>query len=298
MQPTTFSRRMALLKTMKLPVLGFSEAIGRLQNRTLPKDAVTITIDDGWYGTYAHMLPVLKGHGFPATVYIASYYVEKQTFIFRMFVRYILSTGKDGLIDLAEVNPALEGMFRLDSDEERKQAGALIGDYGERCLDAAERDDLCRALAACLDFDVAQAEQRRMFKFMNCEELASLPGKGFDVQLHTHRHRFSPSDREEAAKEIRDNIRVLTRLGIPAATHFCYPSGEYAPDHPAWLEALGIESAVTTDRGFCTTQTPRFLLSRLCDSEHMSDIEFEADLSGLLEILRRIRKRVRKHSSH
>jgi len=95
-------------------------------------------------------------------------------------------------------------------------------------------------------------------------------------------------------QEILDNMAVLTRLGLPSARHFCYPSGEHAPSHQGWLQGVGIESAVTTHRGFCTPRTSRFLLSRLCDSERISDIEFEADLSGLLEILRRLRERLKK----
>ena len=292
MRPYTFARRMAMLKKLEMPVLDLADALSKLQAHNLPKNSVTITIDDGWYGTYAHMLPVLKDLGFPATIYISSYYVENQRFVFGMFVDYVLTNAEKRVIDLSKVNPNLTGRFRLDDAEEREQVYNQVGSYAEKFLDALGKDELCRTLAAQLGLDAAQAEERRMLKFMNSDEVASLSGMGFDVQLHTHRHRFSPSNRDEAVQEILDNRNVLTRLGFPSAKHFCYPSGEHAPDHPGWLEELGIESAVTTHRGFCTARTSRFLLSRLCDSERMSDIEFEADLSGLLEILRRVRARL------
>lgn len=295
-RPDTFARRMASLKKLQLPVLDFADALAKLQKRELPKNAVTITIDDGWYGTYVHMLPVLKALGFPATIYISSYYVEKQSFVFRMFVDYVLTKTEKRVIDLSEVNRNLTGRFQLDDAEERKLACDQIGSFGESFLDSFGRDALCRTLAAHLDFDAVRAEDRRMFKFMNCDEVASLADMGFDVQLHTHRHRLSPLNRDDVVQEIVQNVNVLTRLGFPSAKHFCYPSGEHAPDHPGWLEALGIESAVTTRRGFATARSSRFLLSRLCDSERMSDIEFEADLSGLLEILRRLRGRLTKRS--
>jgi peptidoglycan/xylan/chitin deacetylase (PgdA/CDA1 family) len=43
----------------------------------LPGCATVVTIDDGWYGTYKFMGPILKEHGFQATLYIASYYLNR-----------------------------------------------------------------------------------------------------------------------------------------------------------------------------------------------------------------------------
>jgi peptidoglycan/xylan/chitin deacetylase (PgdA/CDA1 family) len=290
MRPETFARRMTYLKSSGFPVLGLEDALTKLREHRLPKNAVAITIDDGWYGSYCHMLPVLRDMGLPATIYVSTYYVEKQTFVFPMFVDYVLMKARQRAIDLSKVHRTLTGRFRLDFESERNEASDRICSLGEGSMDAEGRQTLCRDLSTELGFDIARAEERRILRYMTSDELARMPSLGFDVQLHTHRHRFSQSDRDEVEREIADNLRVLTRLGVPSAKHFCYPSGEYAQAHPAWLEALGIESAVTTERGFCTARTSKFLLARLCDSEQISDIEFEAELSGLLEVLRRVRR--------
>jgi peptidoglycan/xylan/chitin deacetylase (PgdA/CDA1 family) len=128
-----------------------------------------------------------------------------------------------------------------------------------------------------------------MFKFMNFEEASKLPAMGFDVQLHTHRHVFSRDNRAEAEKEVEDNMRVLSGLGIQSCKHFCYPSGEYAAEHPDWLRAMGMESAVTTDFGLVTQDSNLFFLKRICDSDAMGELDFEAAVSGFKDLVLRSR---------
>ncbi|MBM3585043.1 MAG: hypothetical protein FJX36_11660 [Alphaproteobacteria bacterium] len=59
MRPETFRARMRLLASLGYPVLGLDEAVERLAAGTLPACATVITIDDGWYGTYRHMVDAL-----------------------------------------------------------------------------------------------------------------------------------------------------------------------------------------------------------------------------------------------
>ena len=44
-------------------VPAYSEALRLWERRALPSRAVVLTIDDGWYGTYKHMAPVLEQKG-------------------------------------------------------------------------------------------------------------------------------------------------------------------------------------------------------------------------------------------
>ena len=68
----TFERRMRHLQQAGYPVLPLDEAIQRLRDGTLPSGATAITIDDGWYGTFRIMQPILRACGFPATLYAAT----------------------------------------------------------------------------------------------------------------------------------------------------------------------------------------------------------------------------------
>jgi len=54
-----------------------------------------------------------------------------------------------------------------------------------------------------------------------------------------------------------------------------------------------VESAVTCDTGLNYADTPRLALKRFLDCQHVSEIEFEAELSGLKEIMRKARSVIR-----
>jgi len=109
------------------------------------------------------------------------------------------------------------------------------------------------------------------------------------VQLHSHRHRVPIDDRQAAADEIDENRSALAKYTHGPFEHFCYPSGVFDPAQFACLSAKGIRSATTTEVGFARSTSHRFALPRLLDSERITPLEFEAEMSGFLELLRRMR---------
>lgn len=287
MRPETFQKRLQFLHDWGAIVLPLDEALARLYDGNLPTKAVCITIDDGWYGSFQHMLPALTEFGYPATLYSSTYYTEKQTFVFNLLVPYIFFCTPSGNLNLAELDARLSGEYALENATEKSQALEQILGFGERELDSEGRERLCYKVAAACAFDLAAAEEKRLFKFMSPEELSSLPARGFDVQLHTHRHVFSPEDQAAAEKELRENAEVLTRIGIQPCKHFCYPSGEFVPHHADWLENVGIQSAVTTRYGLVSKSTSPYFLNRVCDSEAMNFLDFEVAISGLKAFISR-----------
>jgi len=71
---------------------------------------------------------------------------------------------------------------------------------------------------------------------------------------------------------------------------FCYPAGIWAKEQWPWLAETGIRSAVTCDKGFNYKKTPRYGLKRFGDDEHLSQIEFEAEVCGFTEIFRAMKR--------
>jgi hypothetical protein len=65
MRPETFRARLEQLWRGSYPVLTLTEGLECLRQGTLPKCAVVITIDDGWFGTYRDMAPALEITQFP-----------------------------------------------------------------------------------------------------------------------------------------------------------------------------------------------------------------------------------------
>ena len=86
-------------------------------------------------------------------------------------------------------------------------------------------------------------------------------------------------------REIADNRQRIQALTGRPAQHFCYPSGVYRPEFPAWLAKEGVLSATTCDVGLARAADDRFLLSRFVDTNGRTPWEFESWLSGLGALL-------------
>lgn len=71
-----FAWQMAWLKGMHYRVISLEEFLRyRREYRMPPRRSVVITIDDGYADNYAVAYPILRGHGFPATIFLVSRYI-------------------------------------------------------------------------------------------------------------------------------------------------------------------------------------------------------------------------------
>ncbi|THF61618.1 polysaccharide deacetylase family protein [Pseudothauera rhizosphaerae] len=297
MQPGRFARRLDLLRAWGYPVLPLGEALQRLDHGTLPPAAVAITIDDGWYGSYRHMVPELVRRGLPATIYLTTYHAEKQTAVFGVALQYLLQTGPQRTLDCARLPLPFGGRVDLDDATAREEVQAAIRDHAAAHLDAAQHDNLLGSVAEALGTDWPAIRDGRFFHLMSLDEAAQCAAQGIDFQLHTHRHRVTAGGKPCIAEEIAANRARLAAVTATAATHFCYPSGEWEPEHLPHLRAAGVVSATTTDNGLCAPGHERLALPRILDGDRVSELEFEAELSGFMEIKRLLAPRARRKTT-
>src|SRR3546814_16931772 len=89
MSKETFAARMNFLARRGYPVIALDAAVAALPRGDWPRRATVVTVDDGWFGSYLQMAPVLEARGFPAVLYVASYYLEQQTQVFKVAPRYV-----------------------------------------------------------------------------------------------------------------------------------------------------------------------------------------------------------------
>jgi hypothetical protein len=95
MTAQTFRRRMEILRELGVPVVALDDAL----SGNYPDNATVITFDDGWSSTIL-AAQILSEFQFPSTLYVTTYYVQKQTQIFNMLVKYVLWKTKESAIDL------------------------------------------------------------------------------------------------------------------------------------------------------------------------------------------------------
>jgi peptidoglycan/xylan/chitin deacetylase (PgdA/CDA1 family) len=273
-RPETFARRMQSLRDSGCPVIPLSHAVEALAGRRpLPANAVIVTIDDGWASSYESMLPELKRHKFPATLYCHTGHPRDGSPVLHLLLKYTLALGANGSL----------------SPDDRKHCAEVMNQE----LSIAERWASYLTFCKSLRLDPETFTSNRTFAYMTNEELRTLRHSNVDVQLHTHSHTLRDFNPDQISCEIADNIAALvSRLGCDEKdlVHFCYPSGMYSESAVACLRALGIKSGTTCETGLVTAETDPLVLPRITDGDQLHDIEFEAELAGFAELMRRSRR--------
>ncbi len=72
MTPQKFESQIKWLKDNGFTIVPLQEAIAYLEGKrtSLPEKSVVITADDGWQSVYTYMLPIVKKHNIPVTLFI------------------------------------------------------------------------------------------------------------------------------------------------------------------------------------------------------------------------------------
>lgn len=290
MRPQTFERRMRTLRKRAVAVISLDEAVARLRQGRLGQAETVITLDDGWESNLS-VIPILRSYGYPACIYITTEHLSATTEAFNVTVVHLVHASRKERVALRNLHPQLDDEYPIAADPPAA-AAALIAAAG-RIRSLAERQRLLAPLAQALGIDYGEFIRGGRFQFLSAPQIREVAGQGIGIQLHTHTHCLPAETFDAMADEIRENRSAIRELTGIEPLHFCYPSGEYSAHHAEWLSRLGIVSATTCDPGFNDTHVPLLLLKRYLDSESVSDIEFEAEIAGVRELLRRMRRGLR-----
>lgn len=289
MRPETFVRRMQILKRRHIPVIALSEALNKLKTSTISSADTVITFDDGWASNLSIAAPVLEALHFPACIYVTTEHLKAGTEVFNVVLYYMLCRTSRSTLKLDGLDPDIDGSYDLKQDPAAVQRSIVAA--AERAFPVlSDRQRLLIPLSAALGFDLSEMLEGARFRLMDKGEIEAIHRRGFDIELHTHTHRLPAASFERTQDEIESNRRALAEILGVEKNHFCYPSGEYDPQHLTWLPRLGILSATTCDPGFNEKETDILLLRRYLDSEGVSDISFEAEICGLRELARIFRR--------
>ena len=280
-----FERRLAMLKDFGANVLDLGEALQRLQNGTLPPRAVAITFDDGWADFYVKAYPALRKFGFPATVYLTTYYCFNNRPVFLFALRHMMWKQRERCIEGHRLS-FLPQVLDFRTEESRDRVLQSIQNHvAAKGLSGREKDDLVAAFAGAIGFDFSELTSNRLFHLMSPSEVAETAAGGIDIQLHTHRHR-TPAERSLFIDEIQQNRKYIAELtGRKDVVHFCYPSGANQPNFLPWLREAGVASATTCNQHYASQESNPLLLPRLLDQSRISDREFEAWLTGFMAFM-------------
>jgi peptidoglycan/xylan/chitin deacetylase (PgdA/CDA1 family) len=240
---------------------------------------VAITFDDGFHDFLHHAVPVLHEFGYPSTLYLTTHYCGYPVPIFHLVTSYLLWKSRLPVADLTRFGVEQPALLR--TYEERQVAVEALREWArQNQLDTMARDMAARQLADLLSIDYDDILNSRLLQILTPDEVSTAARAGVDIQLHAHRHR-TPRNRDLFLREIldnRDRIRAMTGRG---PVHFCYPSGDYAPEFLPWLREAGVQSATTCVLGLAGPASDPLLLPRVLDDSTVGDIDFESWVCGI-----------------
>jgi peptidoglycan/xylan/chitin deacetylase (PgdA/CDA1 family) len=238
-------------------VLPLSDAIDALRHGTLPSRALAITFDDGYADNLSIALPILQRHRVPATVFVASGYLDGGAMWNDLVIEALRTTARDTL-DLATIGL---GRFTLDSTAARRHAiDAILAHL--KYLPQAEREAHARRT---LDLAAVDAPHGLM---LTRPALAALAAAGVGIGAHTVTHPIlARLDADAARREIAVSKHDLEAVAGKPVRLFAYPNGkparDYTPEHVRMVAAAGFTAALSTAPGVARRdadvyQLPRF----------------------------------------
>ena len=291
-----FESRLQWLLDNEFNIIKLDDAIAMLgSDQPRPKLPTVLSFDDGWYSTYKGLHPVLQQYNLPATLYLCTQYFVRGAPNLEVTVSYILWKAPPREVEIQGFGATVDGRH----DTYSTQGKTLLTSSFRAWLEGhcATRQEFCLALERfALQLGVSAEEldlSSRRFDFVTLNELTQLADQGWSIELHGHTHRYPVGKPEELNSDILKCRTEIRNAGLPNPQHYCYPSGDYDDAAHHLLSKLEVKSATTCAPGLiqCADDKQKFYLSRFLDEKNISPLEFESEMSGFSDFLRKLFER-------
>lgn len=287
----TFQARMDWLQQKGFKVVGLDQAVRTAPAARAALETV-ITFDDGWHSTGSTLLPQLAVRGWPSTLYLCTQHYLEGWPVLNVTTRYILWKAPLRQLQLTGFGTGVDGAYQLDQPGVRERlARAFVDAVGAAATDRAGVCEALERLAASAGVDAATLDlDSARFEYMKPEQLRAAAASGCAIELHGHVHQYPLGDPERFRADLARCDEVIRGEGLPAPRHYCYPSGAFDSGAAAVLAERQVSSATTCLPGLAgaTAAPVCYYLPRFLDGENVDPLEFESELSGFSEFLRRV----------
>lgn len=263
----------------------------------MPRRSVCLTFDDGYESNHLLALPVLKKYCLPATVFVATDFVNNGAPLWPDRVEYALHRTA-----LTEFNGVIAGgqmriPLRTLADKQ-SAAGRLCALL--KTVPQEELHDRVTAIEQTLGSALGGNPMPDIYRPLDWTQVRALAGSGLiTIGAHTHTHRIiGRCTKEETIDEEIRACRQLIASGAGVEPEiFAYPNGQPG-DHDertrAALVRHGFKVAVTTEPGFnAPGQSDLLALHRFGQPESPSHLD--AVVSGTIDLIGRVRRGMRRH---
>lgn len=263
--PVSVFRELCQHLAARYQVMPLGEMAAQLAaDEPLPPKAVAITFDDGFASNCELGFPVLKELGLPATIFLATGFLDGTAPLWFQQVDLAVKAGAP--LPGASLGETLAAWKKLPNAVMRERVEALVASAPQ------------------------PLSQPAVTRPMTWDQVRTMQASGLiEFGGHTHTHpilsRCSVEQQKREITTCRD--RIQQELGA-APRLFAFPNGgegDYTEETLALLQQAGFESAWTMISGRASTHESLLEMPRYGAPE--STWETEATVSGAFELLRR-----------
>jgi peptidoglycan/xylan/chitin deacetylase (PgdA/CDA1 family) len=235
------------LRRADIDVISLDELARRLAERVFRRRFVCLTFDDGYRDNLQHAYPILKRHGVPFALYIATSFPDRLGELWWVALEAVVAQNDRVSLVIDEA----DRHFDCRTPQEKHQAYEAIY-WWLRSLDSEHAlrraiHDLCRRYR----IDVASFCGDLCMTWDELAELARDPLVTIGAHTVNHVMLKKVSD-EEARSEMKMSRSVIEAALGMRPRHFAYPVGDATSAGPREFQIaaeLGYETAVTTRPG-------------------------------------------------
>jgi peptidoglycan/xylan/chitin deacetylase (PgdA/CDA1 family) len=243
-EPAQFENQMRLIAQRYHPVSA-EEVLAALHgHRRLPKDAVLVTVDDGYRDFKEVLYPITQRYNIRPVLFVPTAFVGQGVFWWDQLYIAICNCPHQ------EISTQF-GAFSLRTPEEKQQALERLR-QAVKTLPFDQGMQFVASLYAQFaprDFDPTPCT-------LNWDELRELSAAGATIAAHTHHHvLLTRIPFEQACQEIRTSQELIRREIGQALPIFAFPDGKpefISAELINFLRQEGIEFAVSTIEGSAT----------------------------------------------
>jgi len=243
-RPRHFAEHMAIIARHCRP-MRLDRLHEALQANDVPPRSVIITFDDGFADNLLHARPVLDRHRIPATVFVASGYLDQTREFWWDELERIVYQPTGARIPCS----ASAGAIKLLYDPNAPKRSTYFELY-ER-LQPLDHELRRRILDQLLEWNGLTAQGRKSHRSLTADEVVRLRSEGrFEIGAHTMTHPLlAAQPLDSQYEELRaSKAWVENLLGEPVAS-FSYPyggSGHYGPETVRAVADSGFARACST----------------------------------------------------
>lgn len=241
-----FEQEIAWLKK-RFQVLSMDEVFDALRRgKGFEKPSVAITFDDGYLDNYTLAYPVLKAHGVPAMIYLATALIGTKARTWPDQIEAALIASSRQSMTLPGILP--DSGIPIRTLEEKRRCCIQLSRALKEIPDAERKrrlTEIFRELGVSLE-SLEDSYPRTMLSW---DEIREMADNDISFGSHTHTHPIlSRVPLEEAREDIRISKQIMEHELKENVRHFAYPNGrkeDFSQELGGYCREIGFDTVAT-----------------------------------------------------